>query len=84
MGEYNETFFYNRDEHSYFKLLPLNFNFFFTLVRSTNKTCKIKQTAIRPKNIILNISELKKFIGSGLNVYILKDGLNYMNHLKNQ
>ena len=42
---------------------------------------KIEQKAIRPKNAGLDISKLKKLIGSELKVYNLDDGLNYMkNH----
>jgi dTDP-4-dehydrorhamnose reductase len=41
----------------------------------------IEQKAIRPKNVGLNISKLKKLIGSDLKIYNLDDGLNYMkNH----
>jgi len=41
----------------------------------------IEQKAIRPKNAGLNISKLKRFIGSDLKIYNLEDGLNYMkNH----
>ena len=41
----------------------------------------IEQKAIRPKNAGLNISKLKRLIGSDLKIYNLDDGLNYM---KNQ
>ncbi len=41
----------------------------------------IEQKAIRPKNAGLNISKLKRLIGSDLKIYNLDDGLNYMkNH----
>jgi dTDP-4-dehydrorhamnose reductase len=41
----------------------------------------IEQKAIRPKNAGLNISKLKRLIGSDLKLYDLDDGLNYMkNH----
>jgi dTDP-4-dehydrorhamnose reductase len=41
----------------------------------------IEQKAIRPKNAGLNISKLKKLIGSELKIYNLVDGLNHMkNH----
>jgi len=41
----------------------------------------IEQKAIRPKNVGLNISKLKRLIGSDLKIYNLDDGLNYMkNH----
>ena len=41
----------------------------------------IEQKAIRPKNVGLDISKLKKLIGSELKIYNLDDGLNYMkNH----
>jgi len=41
----------------------------------------IEQKAIRPKNAGLDISKLKKLIGSELKIYNLDDGLNYMkNH----
>ncbi|MHA1376701.1 MAG: SDR family oxidoreductase [Promethearchaeota archaeon] len=41
----------------------------------------IKQKALRPKNAGLNISKLKRLIGSDLKIYNLDDGLNYMkNH----
>ena len=40
-----------------------------------------EQKAIRPKNAGLNISKLKRLIGSDLKIYNLDDGLNYMkNH----
>ncbi|MFX1375565.1 MAG: SDR family oxidoreductase [Promethearchaeota archaeon] len=40
-----------------------------------------EQKAIRPKNIGLDISKLKRFIGSELKIYDLDEGLNYMkNH----
>ena len=43
---------------------------------------KIEQEAIRPKNAGLDISKLKKLIGSELKIYNLDDGLNYMkNHI---
>jgi len=38
----------------------------------------IEQKAIRPKNAGLDISKLKKLIGSELKIYNLDDGLNYM------
>lgn len=38
----------------------------------------LKQKAIRPKNVSLDISKLKKFIGSELKIYTFEDGLNYM------
>jgi len=42
---------------------------------------RIEQKAIRPKNAGLNISKLKRLIGSDLKIYNLDDGLNYMkNH----
>jgi len=42
---------------------------------------KIEQKALRPKNAGLDISKLKKLIGSELKIYNLDDGLNYMkNH----
>ncbi len=41
----------------------------------------IEQKAIRPKNAGLNISKLKRLIGTDLKIYNLDDGLNYMkNH----
>lgn len=41
----------------------------------------IEQKAIRPKNAGLNISKLKRLIGSDLKIFNLDDGLNYMkNH----
>ena len=41
----------------------------------------IEQKAIRPKNAGLNVSKLKRLIGSDLKIYNLDDGLNYMkNH----
>jgi dTDP-4-dehydrorhamnose reductase len=41
----------------------------------------LKQKAKRPKNAGLDISKLKKLIGSELEIYSLDDGLNYMkNH----
>ena len=41
----------------------------------------IEQKAIRPKNAGLNISKLKRLIGSDLKIYNLDNGLNYMkNH----
>ena len=41
----------------------------------------LEQKAIRPKNAGLNISKLKRLIGSDLKIYNLDDGLNYMkNH----
>ena len=41
----------------------------------------IEQKATRPKNVGLDISKLKKLIGSELKIYNLNDGLNYMkNH----
>jgi len=42
----------------------------------------IKQKAIRPKNVGLNISKLKRVIGSDLKIYNLDDGLNYMKNHK--
>ncbi|MFW9821468.1 MAG: SDR family oxidoreductase [Candidatus Thorarchaeota archaeon] len=38
----------------------------------------IQQKAVRPKNVGLDISKLKKLIGSELKIYNLKEGLNYM------
>ena len=38
----------------------------------------IRQKAIRPENVGLDISKLKKLIGSELAIYSLDDGLNYM------
>ena len=39
---------------------------------------EIAQSAIRPKNVGLDISKLKNLIGAELSVYNLKDGLKYM------
>ena len=45
------------------------------------KIDSIEQKAIRPKNAGLNISKLKKLIGSELKIYNFDDGLNHMkNH----
>ena len=41
-----------------------------------------EQKAIRPKNAGLDISKLKKFIGSELKIFSLVDGLNYMKNHK--
>lgn len=38
----------------------------------------LNQKALRPKNVSLDISKLKKFIGSELKIYNFKDGLDYM------
>ena len=38
----------------------------------------LTQKAIRPKNVSLDISKLKKVIGSELKIYNFEDGLNYM------
>ena len=38
----------------------------------------LEQKAIRPKNVGLDISKLKKFIGTKLKIYNLDDGLYYM------
>ena len=43
---------------------------------------RFKQKAIRPKNAGLNISKLKRLIGSDLKIYNLDDGLNYMKNHK--
>lgn len=42
----------------------------------------LEQKAIRPKNVGLDISKLKKFLGSELKIYDLIDGLNYMKNHK--
>ncbi len=50
---------------------------------SINPIENLKQIALRPLNIGLNISKLKNLIGSELKIFNLEDGLIYMKNHKN-